>query len=67
MSVSQSLGQQGSSMRSPEDEGLRDELAASLARESSLGTNCKPPGLKYSGSFPKQMPNATCQQMKCRL
>ena len=37
MSVSQSLGQQGSSMRSPEDEGLRDELAASLARESSLG------------------------------
>ena len=37
MSMSQSLGQQYASMRSPEDDGLRVELAASLARESSLG------------------------------
>ena len=37
MSVSQSLGQHDSSMRSLDEEGLRVELAASLARESSLG------------------------------
>ena len=37
MSVSQSLEQQDSSMRSSNEEGLRVELAASLARESSLG------------------------------
>ena len=37
MSVSQSLGQNDSSMRSLDEEGLRVELAASLARESSLG------------------------------
>ena len=37
MSVAHSLEQQDSSMRSPEDESLRVELAASLARESALG------------------------------
>ena len=39
MSVSQSRVQQDSSMRSLDDEALRVELAASLARESSLGNN----------------------------
>ena len=37
MSVAHSLEQQDSSMRSPEDASLRVELAASLARESTVG------------------------------
>ena len=37
MSVAHSLEQQDSSVRSLEDESLRVELAASLARESALG------------------------------
>ena len=37
MSVAQSIEQQDSSMRSLEDEGLRVELAASLARELAIG------------------------------
>ena len=38
INVGRSLEQQDMSMRSPEDDNLRVELAASLARESTLGT-----------------------------
>ena len=36
--MGRSLEQQDMSMRSPEDDNLRVELAASLARESALGS-----------------------------
>ena len=38
INVGRSLEQQDMSMRSPEDDNLRVELAASLARESALGS-----------------------------